>query len=118
MLKTLMLIAVFGHLLCGWCDCLLIYAGGEKFSFQLMSDNGKMKRVFEKMPLKNPLMSMLLGCLAMGMCCCGYYALCLWMRPFSAVASRIMLVSALLKRSGIIMRRTFWRAFPMSAATG
>ena len=31
--KILFLIAVCGHLLCGYCDCLLIYAGGEKFGF-------------------------------------------------------------------------------------
>ena len=70
--KMLMLIAVLGHLLCGYCDCLLIYAGGEKFNFRLMSDNDKMKQVFTKMPLRNPLLSMLLGCLAMCMSCGGY----------------------------------------------
>jgi len=94
--KILMLIAVWGHLLCGYCDCLLIYAGGEKFNFRLMSDNDKMKQVFTKMPLRNPLLSMLLGCLAMCMSCGGYYALSLWMKQFSDSASTIMLISAVL----------------------
>lgn len=94
--KMLMLIAVLGHLLCGYCDCLLIYAGGEKFNFRLMSDNDKMKQVFTKMPLRNPLLSMLLGCLAMCMSCGGYYALFLWMKQFSDSASAIMLISAVL----------------------
>lgn len=95
-MKYLMLIAVFGHLLCGISDCLLMYAGGEKFSFQLMSNNEKMKQVFSKMPLRNPLLSMLLGCLALCMCSCGYYALHLWMKQFSNSASTIMLISAAL----------------------
>lgn len=95
-MKILMLIAIFGHLLCGFCDCLLIYAGGEKFNFRLMSDNGKMRQVFAKMPLRNPLLSMLLGCIALCMCSGGYYALCLWMRPYSYPASVVMLVSAVL----------------------
>ena len=94
--KALMLIAVLGHLLCGYCDCLLIYAGGERFSFRLMSDNGSMRRVFSKMPLRNPLSSMLLGCLALFMCSGGYYALCRWMRPFSGPAAAVMRVSAAL----------------------
>ena len=94
--KLLLLIAVFGHLLCGICDCLLIYAGGEKFSFRLMSDNEKMKSVFTKMPLRNPQLSMLLGCLALCMCCGGYAALALWMKQFSEAAAWIMLISTVL----------------------
>ncbi|MBR1584044.1 MAG: hypothetical protein IJ662_00710 [Clostridia bacterium] len=93
-IKILMLIAVFGHLLCGYCDCLLIYAGGEKFNFRLMGDNEKMRRVFAKMPLKNPLLSMLLGCLALCMSSGGYYALHLWMKQFSPPAAVILLISA------------------------
>lgn len=95
-LQTLMLIAVLGHLLCGYCDCLLIYAGGEKFSFRQMTDNEKMKRVFAQMPLRNPLLSMLLGCLALCMSSGGYYALSLWMKPFSDPAAVILLISAVL----------------------
>ena len=93
-IKVLMLIAIFGHLLCGYCDCLLIYAGGEKFGFRLMSDNEKMKQVFAKMPLKNPLLSMLLGCLAMTLMSGGYYALHLWMKQFSEPAAMVLLISA------------------------
>ena len=95
-IHVLMIMAVVGHLLCGCCDCLLIYAGGEKFSFRLMSDSGEMRRVFGKMPLKNPLLSMLLGCLALGMMSGGYYALSLWMRQFSESAARLMLISVVL----------------------
>ena len=93
-LKILMLTAVFGHLLCGICDCLLMYTPSGKFGFQLMKDNDKMREAFRTMPLRNPMLSMLLGVLALLMSCGGYFALYLWMRQFSAAASVIMLVSA------------------------
>lgn len=33
-IQILFLIAIFGHLLCGYCDCLLTYVpGGGKFDF-------------------------------------------------------------------------------------
>lgn len=39
-IKILFLIAIAGHLLCGYCDCLLIYIpGGKKFDYKKMSDN-------------------------------------------------------------------------------
>jgi len=91
--KILLLIAIFGHLLCGYCDCLLIYAGDEKFGFQLMKDNDRMRKVFSKMPLKNPMLSMLLGVLALLMSSSGYYALAQWMKPFSETASTLLLIS-------------------------
>ena len=94
MIKTLMLIAVFGHLLCGICDCLLIYTPSGKFGFQLMKDNDKMREAFRTMPLRNPMLSMLLGVLALLMNSGGYYALHLWMRQFSATAAVIMLIAA------------------------
>ena len=93
-IKILMLIAVLGHILCGICDCLLIYTPSGKFEFQLMKDNGKMQEAFRTMPLRNPMLSMLLGVLALLMSCGGYFALCLWMRRFSVTASVIMLAAA------------------------
>ena len=73
-IKILMLIALFGHLLCGICDCLLIYTPSGKFGFQLMKDNDKMREAFRTMPLRNPMLSMLLGVLAVegiSRCICG-----------------------------------------------
>ena len=93
-LKILMLIAIFEHLLCGVCDCLLIYTPSGKFGFQLMKDGGKMREAFRTMPPANPMLSMLLGVLALLMNCGGYFALCLWMREFSATAAVIMLIAA------------------------
>ena len=93
-IKILMLIAVLGHLLCGICDCLLIYTPSGKFGFQLMKDNDKMRNVFRTMPLRNPMLSMLLGVLALLMSSGGYFALCLWMRQFSITAAVTMLIAA------------------------
>ena len=59
-IKILLLIAAAGHILCGYCDCLLTYLpGGKKFDVKALSDNKKMAEAFAGMPLKNPLLSML-----------------------------------------------------------
>lgn len=94
-IKILLFIAVAGHILCGCCDCLLTYVpGGKKFNVKALGDNKKMAEVFGGMPLKNPLLSMLLGCLALFMCSIGYYGLYLWMKDYSEVTAVVMLVSA------------------------
>lgn len=93
-IKILMLIAVLGHLLCGICDCLLIYTPSGKFEFQLMKDNDKMREAFRTMPLRNPMLSMLLGVLALLMSSGGYFALYLWMRQFDVTATVTMLIAA------------------------
>jgi len=96
-IKILFLIAIAGHLLCGYCDCLLTYVpGGKKFDFKAMKSNEAMADTFEKMPLKNPLMSMILGCLALMMIATGYYGIYLWMSNFSKVYSVILLIASLL----------------------
>ena len=94
--KILFLTALLGHILCGCCDCLMMYSPGGKFTFGIMSDNGKMRRVFCAMPLRNPLISMLLGCLALLMCFGGYLALCRWMGQYSTAAAALMLIASAL----------------------
>lgn len=94
--KILLLTAFAGHLLCAWCDRLLICTPSGRFGFAQMNDNEKMSEVFEKMPLKNPLTSILLGVLAMTMELCGYIGLYEWMKQFSAVYAVIIIGSAVL----------------------
>ena len=94
--KLLMVLALLGHLLCGYCDCLLIYTPSGKFGFQLISDNDRMREAFRTMPSKNPMMSMLLGVLALLMSSGGYFALYLWMMQYSVRAAVIMLIGAAL----------------------
>lgn len=93
-IKILMLVALIGHIICGICDLLLIYAPGGKFQFGILGDNEKMAAVFQGMPLKKPLASMLFGVLAMTMSLGGYLALCEWMRAFSDLCAAIMVISA------------------------
>ena len=97
MIKVLFLIAVVGHLLCGYCDILLTYIpGGEKFDFTKMKSNEAMAKTFVKMPLRNPRISMVLGVFALLMEGCGFYGLCLWMKQFSTPASIVMLIGVAL----------------------
>ncbi|MBR1566311.1 MAG: hypothetical protein IJ649_06065, partial [Oscillospiraceae bacterium] len=77
--KWLFLTALLGHLLCGVCDCWLTYLPNGRFQFGQMKDNEKLSKVFEGMPLRSAVLSMMLGCLAMCMMFFGYLALALWM---------------------------------------
>ena len=68
-MHIMFLLAIAGHLLCGVCDCLMTYVpGGKKFDFKQVSDNTAMKETFEKMPLRNVTLAMVLGCVALFMC--------------------------------------------------
>lgn len=51
-MKWLFLIALAGHLLCGICDCLLIYMPNGRFRAEYMKDNQKLSKLFDGMPLK------------------------------------------------------------------
>ena len=48
-IQILFLFAIAGHLLCGYCDCLLTYVpGGKKFGAKQLKDNVLMSKTFEK----------------------------------------------------------------------
>jgi len=83
MIKILFMAGIIGHLICFICDLLLIYSPSGKFNFKIFNDNNKMAAVFEKMPSKNPLISMLLGVLALTIMLGGYVGLGMWMGQFS-----------------------------------
>ena len=51
------------------CQRRKVYYGVYYRSLELAAET------FEKMPLKNPLLSMLLGCFALFMCSFGYYGI-------------------------------------------
>ena len=91
-MKILMLAAIAGHLLCGYCDCLLTYLPRGRFRFEDMKNNQKLAQAFDGLPLRNPMKSMLLGCLAMFLFFFGYLALCHWMRAYSELCAALMLV--------------------------
>ena len=89
-MKAAFLVAIAGHLLCGFSDCLLTYLPNGRFRFEDMKDHRKLSRAFEGLPLRNPLLSMLLGCLAMFLFFFGYMALCDWMKPYSRACAALM----------------------------
>ena len=92
-LKFLLILAMMGHILCGFTDCLLAYTPNGRFEFDCMKDNQKMSKIFENMPLKNIILSMLLGILAFSISIFGYLALCNWVEQFSNSYATIMFIS-------------------------
>lgn len=91
-IKICLLLGAIGHVLCRHCDCIITYTPGGRFDFGMLQDNTKMAALFENAPLKNPLVSILLGVASMTVELLGYLALCSWMQQFSLVAAGIMLV--------------------------
>lgn len=91
-IKICLLLGAIGHVLCRHCDCIITYTPGGRFDFGMLQDNTKMAALFENAPLKNPLVSILLGVASMTVELLGYLALCSWMQQFSPVAAGIMLV--------------------------
>ncbi len=96
MTKTLFLIAILGHLLCGVSDCLMTYLPNGRFRFEDMKDNKKLSAAFDGMPLRNALLASLLGCLAMFLFSFGYLAICNWMRFYSETCAILMLIGTML----------------------
>ena len=92
--KIMFLAAVAGHLLCGYTDCLLTYLPNGKFRAEDMKDNRKLSAAFNGLPLRKPLLAMLLGCLAMCLFFFGYIALCQWMKQYSEACAALMLVGS------------------------
>ncbi len=97
MIKAMLVFGVVGHVICAMTDMLIIFSkDGKRFSFKLMSDNGKMSDAMANMPLKNPMMSMLVGVLAIFIMIWGYFGICLYVYPFSKLYAAILFVSTML----------------------
>ena len=101
-MKITFLLAIAGHLLCGACDCLLTYMPGGRFHFEDMKDNDRLSAVFKGMSLRNSLLSMLLGCLAMFLFAFGYLSLAHWMSAFSEPCAVLI---ALIETIRVLYRR-------------
>lgn len=95
MLKTVLFIALLGHLLCGICDCLLSYSPSGRLDLVgVLKDAQKMRDEFRDLPLSWPMASILLGVLAITMFGFGYLEMSRWMAQFSETASAIMYISS------------------------
>ena len=96
MIKTMLAFGVIGHLLCALTDILLIFSKDKKrFNFKLMNDNEKMSEVMTNMPLKNPMLSMLVGVVAIFIMIWGYFGICLYIYPLSKVYAAVMFIATL-----------------------
>lgn len=70
--RWILILAMIGHILCVYCDRLLLCTPGGPFSFSDIKDNKKMAKLFATMPESAPLRSIVLGTLAMFMQFFGY----------------------------------------------
>jgi len=95
-IKIMLLLAMTGHMLCWYCDRLISYAPGGRFSVDALKDNDKMSKMYSGQPLKKPEVSMLLGTAAMTMEMFGYLAVAEWLRQFSAVYAAILGAAAII----------------------
>lgn len=93
MIKILLLVACFGHVLCCFCDRAITYTPNGRFHFGDLNDNAKLSALFNGAPLKNQLFSMLGGVLALTMSSFGYMALYEYVSTYSAVYGGILLAS-------------------------
>ena len=104
MIKVLLLIAFIGHVLCGICDCLLSYSPSGRLDLKgALKDPEKMRTEFSDLPLRWPLISIMLGVYAITAFGFGYFALCKWMEEFSGMASIIMYLSTVIFLISIVV---------------
>ena len=96
MIKTAIILAIIGHILCGVCDVLLTYTPKGKVGVKEAKDPVKMAELFEGASPTNSLLSMVLGTLAITLFGFGYLALSFWMKEFSPLASNIMLIASVI----------------------
>ena len=90
----ILILAMIGHILCAYCDRLILCTPGGIFSYSDLKDNERMARLFTTMPESSPLRSIVLGTLAMFLQFFGYLALGIWMRQYSALWANLMIVGA------------------------
>ena len=95
MLKLLLIVACIGHIMCGFCDCLLSYSKGRRLNLKDIKDPEKMTKMFEAMPLWQPMASIILGVFSIIIFTFGYLALSSWMHKYNVTLSYVMLAGAI-----------------------
>ena len=95
-MKTALMIACLGHIICGITDCMLAYTPAGRFDMgKDTKDSEKIKKLFEKMPLSRIEASMLVGVLALFMAGFGYLELSRWAGGYSELSGKIMYISGM-----------------------
>ena len=107
MIKIALLTAFIAHILCGYSDCLLSYGAKGRLEFKNIKYPDKMAEMFEGMPPRKPLVSILLGTFSITAMTFGYHALSRWMQQFSEVLANIMLISSVVFAVSIVTHHVF-----------
>jgi hypothetical protein len=103
-MKTVLLIAFIGHVLCGICDCLLSYSPNGRLDLKgALKSPEKMREVFKDYPIKWSLLSIMLGVYAITAFGFGYLSLSRWMEQYSDTASAVMYISAVVFLISIVV---------------
>ena len=103
-MRTVLLIALIGHVLCGICDCLLSYSPNGRLDLKgALKSPEKMREVFNDYPIKWSLLSIMLGVYAITAFGFGYLALSRWMEQYSDTASAVMYISAVVFLISIVV---------------
>ncbi|MBR1797065.1 MAG: hypothetical protein IJ757_03505 [Clostridiales bacterium] len=91
-----MIFTFIAHIVCGFCDCLLGYGKNGRIDFKKINDPEAMNKMFDGMPLWQPMTSMILGVFAIAMFAFGYLELSRWMYEFNHISAGIMAVGAII----------------------
>ena len=103
-MKTVLLIAFIGHVLCGICDCLLRYSPNGRLDLKgALKSPEKMREVFKDYPIRWSLLSIMFGVYAITAFGFGYLALSRWMEQYSDTASAVMYISAVVFLISIVV---------------
>ena len=103
-MKTVLLIAFIGHVLCGICDRLLSYSPNGRLDLKgALKSPEKMREVFKDYPIRWSLLSIMLGVYAITAFGFGYLALSRWMEQYSDTASAVMYISAVVFLISIVV---------------
>ncbi len=94
-MKTVLIIAAIGHIICGITDCMLAYTKDGRFDFSDIKDNEKMQKTFSSMPLKQVVLAMLIGVFALFMASFGYIEISRWVSETEPVLGRVMLIASM-----------------------
>ena len=94
-MKTALIIAFIGHIICGVTDCMLAYTKDGRFKFSDVKDNKKMQKVFSSMSFKQMELAMLVGVFALFMASFGYIEISDWIAESSPVIGQIMRIAAM-----------------------
>ena len=95
MVKIALLTAFAAHILCGYSDCLLSYGAKGRLNLKDIKYPDKMAEMFEDMPLRKPLVSILLGTFSVTAMTFGYLALSKWMQQFNETIANVMFISSI-----------------------